>query len=275
MVSSANVQGTGDEPEPRYTVDEGTETEYLGRDATLYRLTGDGVVRAELVFDVEVGALLSVVTFNADGSVFCERRFVTFDPGIAPATDTEAAPSVESAEGGVESNLPETLGSFERLDVYQDEEGFIFAYYSDGFFSFAVFQTPAIVAAGSGSLVTVGERAYIRSFGAGHVTYAWETSSGGMALVGDLPPTCTKTCSPVFLPPKIPVCSDDCGGTCSARLVRPGPCRHTDRKPVSRPSCARSTMSQPGDRRRGSTRPGSVSLRPPPRDPRPSRARRG
>ncbi|HEU5112837.1 MAG TPA: hypothetical protein VFU96_05925, partial [Acidimicrobiia bacterium] len=138
VVSSANVQGAGEEPEPRYTVDEGTETEYLGREATLYRMTGDGVVRAELVFDVQAGALLRVVTFNADGSVFCERRFVTFDPGAPPPTDAEAAPSVESAEGGVESSLPETLGNFDRLDVYQDEEGFIFAYYSDGFFSFAV-----------------------------------------------------------------------------------------------------------------------------------------
>ncbi len=188
VVSSANVQGAGEEPEPRYTVDEGTETDYLGRDATLYRMTGDGVVRAELTVDVEAGALLRVVTFNADGSVFCERRFVTFEPGIPPVTDGETAPSVESAEAGVESNLPETLGNFERLDVYQDEEGFTFAYYSDGFFSFAVFQTPAIVAAGSGSLVTVGEQPYIRSSGAGDVTYAWETSSGGMALVGDLPP---------------------------------------------------------------------------------------
>ena len=188
VVSSANVQGAGEEPEPRYVVDEGTDTEYLGRDATLYRMTGDGVVRAELVFDVEAGALLRVVTFNADGSVFCERRFVTFNPGAPPPTSAEATPSVESAEGGVESNLPETLGSFDRLDVYEDEEGFIFAYYSDGFFSFAVFQTPAIVASDGGSLVTIGDRTYIRSSGAGHVTYAWEASSGGMALVGDLPP---------------------------------------------------------------------------------------
>ena len=188
VVSSANVQGAGEEPEPRYSVDEGTATEYLGRAATMYHMTGDGVVRAELVFDVEAGALLRVVTFNADGSVFCERRFVTFDPGTPPDIDAEAAPSVAPAEGGAQSNLPETLGDFEQLDVYQDEEGFIFGYYSDGFFSFAVFLTPAIVAAGSGSPVTIGERAYIRSFGAGNVTYAWETRSGGMALVGDLPP---------------------------------------------------------------------------------------
>jgi hypothetical protein len=188
VVSSANVEAAAEEPEPRYSVDEGTATEYLGRAATMYRMTGDGVVRAELVFDVEAGVLLRVVTFNADGSVFCERRFVTFDPGMPPDVDAEPAPSVEPAEGGVESNLPETLGNFERLDVYQDEERFVFAYYSDGFFSFAVFQTPATVAAGSGSPVTIGERAYIRSFGAGNVTYSWETRSGGMALVGDLPP---------------------------------------------------------------------------------------
>jgi hypothetical protein len=188
VVSSANVQGGGEVPEPRYSVDEGTETVYLGRAAKMYRMTGDGVVRAELVFDVDAGALLRVVTFNADGSVFCERRFVTFDPGTPPATEADSASDAESAEAGVESDLPETLAEFERLDVYRDEEGFVFAYYSDGFFSFAVFQTPAMVAAGSVSPVTIAERMYTRSFGAGHVTYAWETRSGGMALVGDLPP---------------------------------------------------------------------------------------
>ena len=190
VVSSANVEGTGEAPEPNYEVDEGTSTEYLGREATMYRMmTTDGVVRAELVFDLEAGALLRVVTFNGDGSVFCERRFVTYDPGTPPATELASASGVaEPAEAGVESTLPETLDGFERLDVYRDDEGFVFAYYSDGFFSFAVFLTPAIVAAGDGSVVAFGDRNYVRSFGAGQVTYAWETRSGGMALVGDLPP---------------------------------------------------------------------------------------
>jgi hypothetical protein len=193
VVSSSNVEGTGDVTEPRYSVDDGATTEYLGRDATRYQMTGDGVVRAELVFDGEIGALLRVVTFNGDGSVYCERRFVTFDPEApTPPRDGSANPT-RSAEGGVESDLPETLAGFERLDVYQDDEGFVFAYYSDGFFSFAVFQISALVTVDTGSPVTLADKVYTRSFSPGQVTYAWETRRGGMAMVGDLPPDMHET----------------------------------------------------------------------------------
>jgi hypothetical protein len=188
VVSSATVDDAVGTPEPLYSVDDGTPTDYLGREATMYQMTADGVVRAELVVDVEAGALMRVVTFNADGSVFCERRFVTFDPDPPAVPDAESATDVEPSEAGVESDLPESLGGFERLDVYRDEEGILFAYYSDGFFSFAVFQIPTPVTVDGGSKVTVGNGAYTRSFGPGQVTYAWETRFGAMALVGDLPP---------------------------------------------------------------------------------------
>jgi hypothetical protein len=188
VVSSANVQGAGDVPQPRYSVDDGVDTEYLGREATRYEMSGDGVVRAELVFDVEIGAMLHLVTFNGDGSIYCERRFLTFDPEAPFSTGEDSVAPTQSAEGGVESDLPETLAGFERLDVYEDDEGFVFAYYSDGFFSFAVFQIPSVLVVDSGSPVTLGERVYTRSFSPGQVTFAWETRNGGMAMVGDLPP---------------------------------------------------------------------------------------
>jgi hypothetical protein len=187
VVSSAAVDDAGDTPDPLYSVDDGTPTAYLGREATMYQMTADDVVRAELVVDAEAGALMRVVTFNADGSVFCERRFVTFDPD--PPVTTQAEPATgEEPSVGVQSDLPEELGGFERLDVYRDEEGILFGYYSDGFFSFAVFQTPTLVTVEAGSKVTVGDGVYTRSFGPGQVTYAWETRDGAMALVGDLPP---------------------------------------------------------------------------------------
>jgi hypothetical protein len=188
VVSSANVDDAGETPEPLYAVDDGEPTDYLGREATMYEMTADGVVRAEMVVDSESGALLRVVTFNADRSVFCERRFVTFNPDAPTTQQSDTAPEGEGSEAGVDSDLPEALGGFERLDVYRDEEGILFAYYSDGFFSFAVFQTPTLVVLDGGSKVTVGEGAYTRSFGPGQVTYAWETQGGAMALVGDLPP---------------------------------------------------------------------------------------
>jgi outer membrane lipoprotein-sorting protein len=188
VVSSANVDDGGETPERLYAVDEGEPTDYLGREATIYEMTADGVVRAEMVVDSESGALLRVVTFNADGSVFCERRFVTFNPDAPTTQQAETAPEGEASEAGVDSDLPETLGGFQRLDVYRDEDGILFAYYSDGFFSFAVFQTPTLVVLDGGSSLTVGDGAYTRSFGPGQVTYAWETRGGAMALIGDLPP---------------------------------------------------------------------------------------
>ena len=37
-------------------------------------------LRGELIVDGATGALLSVVTYNGDGEVYCERRFIEFDP---------------------------------------------------------------------------------------------------------------------------------------------------------------------------------------------------
>ncbi|MGA7228904.1 MAG: hypothetical protein WBZ40_01955 [Acidimicrobiia bacterium] len=188
VVSSASVVGTDSAAEPRYTLDDGQPTQVLGRPATSYRMVGDGVVRAELVFDSESGVLVRAVTYGDDGTVYCERRFIEFDPD-KPALDvseTVADSNVPPAE--VETTLPEQLAGFQRLDVYQDDEGFIFAYYSDGFFSFAVFQTPTRVALDDPSQVAYSGHSYNRIFSPGQATYSWEIAHGGMALVGDLPP---------------------------------------------------------------------------------------
>jgi len=188
VVSSANVRGTNDEPEVRYTVDEGEATEYLGRAAITFQMIGDGVLRAELTVDSEIGALLRVATFTEDGGIYCERRFIEFEPLPSAEIQSNTTSEVEPSMEAVESDLPERLDVFERLDVYEDDKGFVFAYYSDGFFSFAVFETPAIVALESGSAAVFAEKAYARSFSPGQVAFSWETRSGGMALVGDLPP---------------------------------------------------------------------------------------
>ena len=189
VISSANVEGAAEVSDSRYTVDDGTSVEYLGRDAVLYEMIGDGVVRAELVFDEEFGVLVRVATFTGDGQVYCERKFISFDPEPAvnpgePAAETD----LEVAGPVTDSDLPETLDAFERLDVYEDDEGFVFAYYSDGFFSFAVFQTPSVVSLQGGTAVRFGGGAYTRAFTPGQATFVWETRGGGMAVVGDLPP---------------------------------------------------------------------------------------
>jgi len=189
LVAEATVDEGKGKSEPLYSVEEQEAVDYLGRAAMSYLLIRDGSPRAELVFDDETGALVNVVTYTIDGDVYCERRFVSLDPDVeVSAEDTtedlhSVAPSVLA-----ESSLPDVVAGFERLDQYEDQDGVRFAYYSDGFFSFALFETPRTIALPDAATASFGSGEYRRVFTAGQVTYVWETRAGGAALVGDLPP---------------------------------------------------------------------------------------
>lgn len=189
LVAEAAV-GAGDKEKEQalYTVEEERSVEYLGRAAMSYLLVRDGQPRAELVFDEETGALVEAVTYTIGGEIYCERRFVSIETDVAvpnaPAqTDNGTPPAVVE-----ETGLPDEVAGFELFDQYEDEDGLRFAYYSDGFFSFALFETPAPVLLPEATEVELSSGEYDRAFTAGQVTYVWETRSGGMALVGDLPP---------------------------------------------------------------------------------------
>lgn len=188
VVSSASVDATEEPVDPLYSVEDRGDVDFLGREAMAYRLIRERVIRAELVFDNETGALVEAVTYSADGSSYCLRRFVSFDdsePNLSPAPH-QLSDGLKPEK--IETSLPESVEGFQRLDSYQDEEGFRFVYYSDGFFSFAVFETPTKVHLADGVDVELGDSVYRRFFTAGQVTLVWETRAGGMALVGDLPP---------------------------------------------------------------------------------------
>jgi hypothetical protein len=189
VISSASVDSEMEPVEPLYAVEDTGSTDFLGREATVHQLIRDGVLRAELVFDDETGAIVAATTFTANGDTYCERRFVSFDSADPELDSPDFLETNElQPRSEVETLLPESVAGFVRLDLYEDEEGFRFAYYSDGFFSFAVFETPTIVTLPDAVTVQFGEGAYQRSFAAGQATYVWETRSGGMALLGDLPP---------------------------------------------------------------------------------------
>lgn len=189
VVEEATITGSSASVESLYEVEDLGAEPFLGRDATAYRLVRDGVLRAELVFDDETGALVRAVTFDASGDAYCVRRFVSFDdqdpmlPMKEPSTLTEVSP-VEP----VGTTFPESVAGFSRVDQYEDADGFRFAYYSDGFFSFAVFEAPTRVALEEVTTVTFGDKSYQRVFTAGQAIYSWEARNRGMALVGDLPP---------------------------------------------------------------------------------------
>ncbi len=188
VISSTELVTSGEALTPRYVVDDGTAAAFLGRRATLYEMRDGDLLRAQLIFDNSTGALMRAVTYTGDGSVYCERRFISFNPArplipTSPINDADHPAQTESV-----GEMPDELAGFHRLDLYADEQGFVFGYYSDGFFSFAVFETPSLVVLPDATDALMGEHMYGRSFTPGLVTYAWETAGGAMALVGDLPP---------------------------------------------------------------------------------------
>jgi hypothetical protein len=183
------VSSPTDSGDPIYVVDDESASLFLGRSAITYDLLRDGMLRAEIVFDQRTGALVRATTFLDDGSTYCQRRFVSFDP--TPPNLDSVGPAEEEVLHELEvlvTALPEAISGFDRLDLYRDDDGSTFAYYSDGFFSFAVFETPTAVVLPDGVVIDVDGSVYKRSFTAGQATYVWETSTGGMAFVGDLPP---------------------------------------------------------------------------------------
>lgn len=188
QVVQSNVDRGDALSDPLYTVEDEGAVEYLGRAAMAYLLIRDGEPRAELVIDEETGAVVEAVTLTIDEEVYCERRFVSLDTDTPvidePATGSDASPPTLLET----SSLPEEVSGFELLDQYEDEEGVRFAYYSDGFFSFALFETPTPVVLPEATPLELESGKYARAFTAGQVTYVWETSNSGMALVGDLPP---------------------------------------------------------------------------------------
>lgn len=188
QIAQSSIDGGGTPDEPIYTVEEEGAVEYLGRAAMAYLLIRGGEPRAELVIDDETGAVVEAVTLTLDGEVYCERRFVSLDTEtpVIEGPDSESITARATVVGT--SRLPEKVIGFELLDQYEDDDGIRFAFYSDGFFSFAVFETPTAVELPESSLVEFEPGEYQRVFTAGQVTYVWETIDTGMALVGDLPP---------------------------------------------------------------------------------------
>lgn len=187
-VVQSNITGSEAPEDPIYTVEEEGSVQYLGRAAMAYLLVRDGEPRAELVIDDETGAVVKAVTLTIDNEVYCERRFVSLETGTPEIADAESDGEGTPLTLVETSQLPESVAGFELLDQYEGEDGVRFAYYSDGFFSFALFETPTPVLLPDATAIEFAPGEYQRVFTAGQATYVWETQNSGMALVGDLPP---------------------------------------------------------------------------------------
>jgi hypothetical protein len=162
-----------------------------GRRTKAFNLVRDELLRATVVFDFATGALLSMSTFNGDGSEYCVVETTTFRQPIGLFEQSAPVEAVRELER-IDADpvlAPSDVAGFVRLDTYRWRESGSASFYSDGLFSFTLVSAPTVfsLSDSDASDVDLDGGTYRRLFEAGRSTYVWESEMGGMSLVGDLP----------------------------------------------------------------------------------------
>lgn len=191
-VEASVVEGNPVAESDLYSVGSAREITYLGRPAEEVPLMREGDERVRLVVDSATDVVVRTYTYDGDGSLYCDRRLLSFQldvsdvPSVVLSAEVEAATPIDSAP----EQLPETIEGFSLVDTYSLDEGTL-SYYSDGFFSAGVvLTTRPITFSQNDDVVEIdldsGE--YRRSHQAGVATITWVSGAGNMAVIGDLPP---------------------------------------------------------------------------------------
>jgi negative regulator of sigma E activity len=162
-----------------------------GRRTKAFNLVRDDVLRAIVVFDFATGALLTMSTYNGDGSDYCTVETTSFSQPVGLAEEAlqvEPAMGLESIDAD-DAVAPSVVAGFVRLDTYRWRESGSASFYSDGLFSFTLVSAPTTFALSDSdaSNIELDSGTYRRLFEPGRSTYVWESETGGMSLVGDLP----------------------------------------------------------------------------------------
>lgn len=203
LVGGGRVQGpSGSAAVTNYTAAPGAQRyemrgpepdRYLGRAAEAVEVFEGGTLRARILFDVETGAPLSTEVFDADGERFRVAYMLSFSPKT-----TVPIPLVDKLEGEYDvllpidpSRLAATVAGYSRADAYEAQDGTVHAFYSDGLFSFSVFELGREAPLPeSGDLVRFEADGtdYRAVVDPAEITVIWSAEGRTYVLMGDLPP---------------------------------------------------------------------------------------
>jgi hypothetical protein len=184
----------------RYALSTPRATSLLGRPATSYTVLEDGVPRVRLVVDDASSVPLLTEVLAADGEVFRLAVMVDFDnvdamdavtsvgemPELTGMADMRTMTAVPAPD-----TFPEEVAGYRRADTYLAPGDTIHAFYTDGLFSFSVFEarrgaTPEPFR--SAATWEVGGEQYRRIVTPAHAWIQWHAPDRSYLLVGDLPP---------------------------------------------------------------------------------------
>ncbi|OFW67082.1 MAG: hypothetical protein A2Z12_04130 [Actinobacteria bacterium RBG_16_68_21] len=177
----------------RYTLGAPMPTTRLGRPASELMVFEDGTPRLRLIVDDASRVPLLTEVLDGDGRVFRVATLIDFAP------EQPAAPARPQSYGSHHmvmpmaeySGLPGILAGYRLTDTYGDPNGIVQGYYSDGLFSFSVFEskrggTPGAFA--DAAAFTVDGSAYRRLVTPSYAWVQWHAPDRSYVLVGDLPP---------------------------------------------------------------------------------------
>lgn len=174
----------------RYAVTE-RSVERLGRPATEATIREGDLVRARVVFDDASTVPLLTEVFGADGVLFRTAALVEFRPEAPEVAMPDDMPEHDMLMPTDPSRwLPASTTGYRRVDSYE-MRGTHQAYYSDGLFSYSVFEAPrgpAPAVFDDATVWVVDGAVYRRIVTPTVVWVQWDAPDRSYLLVGDLPP---------------------------------------------------------------------------------------
>ncbi len=177
----------------RYQMAEPQAVKRLGRDATLLTILEGDTMRARIWLDDATSAPLASEVYDGAGTLFRLSSMLDFDPNPTRlyAALRDGGGDFDVALPSDRSSLPATADGYSRLDVYTGPGDVVQAFFTDGFFSFSVFEVEGSVDTtpfSDGSTVEINGSKYLRMLTPSEVWVVWKSGSMSYVLVGDLPP---------------------------------------------------------------------------------------
>ena len=177
----------------RYTTTQPAPTLRLGRAAEIIEVIEDGALRARFTFDALTKVPLATEIFDSDGSLFRYSAMLEFDPKPELSyADMESMGDVYDVMLPVEvDSLPHDAAGYVRADTYVGPDGTIQSFFTDGLFSFSLFEVDAnarLDRFDDAMRVELGDASYRRLITPTETWITWKAGDVAYVLVGDLPP---------------------------------------------------------------------------------------
>ena len=177
----------------RYTTSEPAPTLRLGRAAEIIEVIEDGALRARFTFDALTKVPLATEIFDGDGSLFRYSAMLEFDPKPELSyADMESMGDVYDVMLPVEADsLPHDAAGYVRADTYAGPDGTIQSFFTDGLFSFSLFEVDANAGLDrfdNATTVELNDASYCRLITPTEIWVTWKAGDVAYVLVGDLPP---------------------------------------------------------------------------------------